>query len=665
MSFVSALALLIGVLVVVPLLAHLFQRGRARTVAFPPTRWVVAEAHVATRPKRVDDIALLVVRMGLVLLLAVLGAVPLVRCNEKRLDRAAGASVARVLVIDDSGSMGATQDRRRTRFDVSLAAARSLVGQMREGDSVGIVLGGKPARVALAPTESVSTLTRELERLEVSHRPTDLGGALALARSILEHLPQRDRKILLLSDLGDPSLTPGKDLSVVSPELARRVSDCAVIVGRFARERLEVDVVCSASAPKRPLTLELLETATASAPLARTRFQSAAQAQVVFGPETRRELLARARFVRLVETDDNSSNDLAPVLTESYELTIGLYADPVSSRVITGATTVLEQALRAVEPGWFIQSLSTVPEDPRGLAGLSVVLLDDPPPLSAETRHAITQFVEAGGTAIALFGPASATAQLGSLHLPFLEQRATWQSTAPPGLLPFTIDADPVGSAGLDRLSASGRFVFDESHDPRVEVRAKWQDDAPFWIERPLGRGTLVSLGLPSSVSLSDWALRPGFLAILGDLMKTSERRGAARVVRAGSTWQFGRDEAIEVLGPRGVLPITATDQQQVTPDRAGRYRVRRGSKERRVEEERIALYPDEEVLDEPHPLPVTTTDQQNQTSGRVDLSRYVVSALLGLLAIEVLLRTARRFGWSVGALGRGLRSRYRVARRR
>ncbi|MGC4066179.1 MAG: VWA domain-containing protein [Polyangiaceae bacterium] len=194
MSFVSVLALLIGVLAVVPLIAHLFQRGRARTVEFPPTRWVDAEAHVATRPKRIDDVALLVVRMSLLLLLAVMGAVPLVRCNDKRLDRTSGASIARILVIDDSGSMAAKQDDRRSRFDAGLTVARNLVGQMREGDSVGIVLGGKPARVALAPTESVSTLTRELDRLEVSHRPTDLGGALTLARSILQHLPQRDRR---------------------------------------------------------------------------------------------------------------------------------------------------------------------------------------------------------------------------------------------------------------------------------------------------------------------------------------------------------------------------------------------------------------------------------------------------------------------------------------
>ncbi|MGC4066180.1 MAG: hypothetical protein QM784_16360 [Polyangiaceae bacterium] len=468
-----------------------------------------------------------------------------------------------------------------------------------------------------------------------------------------------------MSDLGDPSLTPSSDVSVVSPELARRVADCAVIVGRFARERLEVDVACSASAPKRPLTVELLESEAASSALAQTRFQTAAQAQVVFGPETRRELLARARYVRLVEHDDNASNDVAPVLTEEYELTIGLYADPVSSRVVTGATTVLERAIRAIEPSWFIQSLPTVPEDTRALAGLSVVLLDDPPPLSAETRHAISQFVENGGTAIALFGPASAAAQLGSLHLPFLEQRATWQGAAPSGLRPFTIDADPLGSAGLDRLSASGRFVFDESHDPRVTVRAKWQDETPFWIERPLGRGTLVSLGLPSSVSLSDWALRPGFLAILGDLMKTSERRGAARVVRVGNSWQFGRDEPVDVSGPRGALPIIATEQRLATPDRVGRYRVKRGPKEHHTDEERIALYPDEEVLNEPHPLPVTATNQQNQTSGRVDLSRYVVLTLLGLVAIEVLLRLKQRFGWSTGVIARRLRASYRTAHHR
>jgi hypothetical protein len=561
--------------------------------------------------------------------------------------------------------MAAKHGKRGTRFEASVNTASRLVEQMREGDSFGIVLGGKPARVVLAPTSSASTVERELARLKVSHRPTDLSNAVALARSILEHMPQRDRKILLLSDLGDPTLTPSKDVSVVSRELATRVSDCAVVAGRSARERLEAEVVCSTSAPKRPLTLELLEEPTSSAPLAQARFRTAAQALVVFGPETRHEILRKARFVRLVEADDNTSNNLAPVLTEDYELRIGLYADPVSSRVITSTSTVLEQAILAIDPRWFIQSLSTVPDDARALVGLNVVVLDDPPPISAETRHALAQFVEAGGTAIALFGPASSAAQLGSLHLPFLEQRATWQTTAPPGLLPFSIEADPLGSTGLDRLSATGRFVFDESHDPRVTVRAKWEDQSPFWIERPLGRGTLVSLGLPSSVSLSEWTLRPGFLAVLGELMRTSERRGAARVVRAGSTWQFGRDEKIEVLGPNGILPITTTELQQVSPDHAGRYRVRRGPPERQRDEERVALYPAEETLDEPRPLPVTATGQQNQTSGRVDLSRYVAFALLAFLGLEIALRLKQRFGWSTKSLWRRRGARSSAARGR
>ncbi|HEY3494379.1 MAG TPA: BatA domain-containing protein, partial [Polyangiaceae bacterium] len=104
MSFLVAAALAVGLLVVAPLVAHLLRRGRTPERVFPPAMLVSKlETHSKERA-RLEDRSLLSLRMAMVLVLALLGATPLVRCSRLSVDRPHGASVAIALVLDDSHS---------------------------------------------------------------------------------------------------------------------------------------------------------------------------------------------------------------------------------------------------------------------------------------------------------------------------------------------------------------------------------------------------------------------------------------------------------------------------------------------------------------------------------------------------------------------------------
>src|SRR3954471_16525561 len=107
MSFLTVGALVIALLVAAPIMAHLLRRRQAEERPFPPARLVPPTPPAARRRSMLEDRALFAVRALAVLLLAVLGATPFVRCSRLSLARRSGASVALAFVIDDSLSMRA------------------------------------------------------------------------------------------------------------------------------------------------------------------------------------------------------------------------------------------------------------------------------------------------------------------------------------------------------------------------------------------------------------------------------------------------------------------------------------------------------------------------------------------------------------------------------
>ncbi len=649
MSFVVTLALLIGLLTLVPVLAHLLRRGHAKEVPFPPTRFIPTQEHVAKRRSRFEDRLLLTLRASIIAVLALIGATPLLRCERAVLERRNGASVAVVIVLDDSASMRNRLSSGETRFAKAKRVTGELIDQLREGDSIGLVLAGTPARMLLLPTSSPAILSQQLLATHESDRSTDLASAIALAESTLDRQPHADKRIIVLSDLAGELPKLSERISRLLPELTEPTHDCAVISAIRNRGQITVDLACSLGYPNGERKLQLLRATQPKQPLA--------EKSVVVHPGREVSVFENAvggepLLVHLAGTDKNAQDDSTPVVDGSDGPSIATYSDPVAGRGTTGGPPLLEQALRALNANLTIRSLPTVPEDERDLDGVHLLLLDDPPLLSTESRNAIVAFAEDGGTAVAFFGPSAAAAQLGSLLLPFAERRATWEDTAPAGLDPSSVTALGIAAQSLIDIAPKGRFCFDESHDPKVVVRGRWSDQKPFWIERPLGRGLVMTLGLPASIAQSDLALRTGFIALLDQILGTSARLGVARVTTVGRVWRFPDVAPLHIEGPSGAasqsdfLPAERNERHFV-PTEVGRYRVAFGAKS----EERIALYPAEEVLEPSRPWPVIATAKPDRAAGRLDLSRSLILALLPLLALELAIRSAivreyLRKGW-------------------
>jgi hypothetical protein len=106
LSFLSALALFGSLLAVLPFVAHRLRRRAAAPKPFGPVHLLSRSQPEARRRARLEDRGVFAVRVLSVLVLALLGASPFVRCSRLSLSRG-GASVALALVVDDSLSMRA------------------------------------------------------------------------------------------------------------------------------------------------------------------------------------------------------------------------------------------------------------------------------------------------------------------------------------------------------------------------------------------------------------------------------------------------------------------------------------------------------------------------------------------------------------------------------
>jgi hypothetical protein len=654
MNFVTALALGVAALVLAPLIAHLLRRGRTPERVFPPARLIAKLESHSKEKARLEDRALLSLRMLMVIVLSVLGATPLVRCSRLSVDRPHGASVALAIVLDDSHSMRAQPEQERSRWDAAIDGARQLLRSLRDGDAVVIVLSGKPARLALSASTDLLAARAALEELKVSDRGSDLEGALGLARSSLEGLEQPDHKLVVLSDLAGSRLDGG-DASAPLEALRDPADDCGLIAARRQQDRLAVTLACSSTAAG-PRKLRAVSNAAPEA-----LFSDPAQLnRLTLTPRPGVQTLSVALLpggpdfdLELVPPDENVHNDRVPVSNASAQLNVAVIADPSRASVVTGGPTVIEQALGAVRPDTLIRPLAMLPDDARELEDYAALVLNDPAGLSPESRAALSAWIEAGGVALGLLGPASSGLQLSASLEPFAERSARWEA----GKLALDVDPRSLSWLGpeastLLAVTRSGRTRLDGAALSGSVVAGAWSDGATFLLKRSHGAGLVLTSGLPASVEQSDFALRPAFLALLDHLVGEAEQRRGPGVTLVGERWAFPAGGALAIAGPAGPLRIDTENcadsppgaldcgggQASGTPELLGRYSITRAG----ATQTRVARIDEREIVDAPgHAEPVQQSTAVGADPGAIDASPELALALLGLFAAELALRAA------------------------
>ncbi len=635
MSFVTLLALSLSLLVAAPMVAHLLRRGRAKEQAFPPAA-LVPEARATTRERsRLEDRGLLLLRALMILSLAVLGAGPLVRCSRVALGRTAGASVALAIVVDDSASMRARVGDA-TRFQKSVAAAQQLLSSARDGDAVALVLAGKPARLALSAGTDLRAAARAVGELHPTDRATDLSGALALARAALASLPHQDKRIVLLSDLaGELPAEPSKDVWAPLPELATPAEDCGVLRAAQSGQRVVAEVACSSEIAARGRSLRLVGKDGASKAEARLVVQRGEQSLTLDAK------VEGALSVVLSGQDQNPDDDRAEVAPESRSLSLAVHADTTREQVATGGAPLLEQALHALSTGVPVRPLPELPREAGELSDIAALFIDDPPGFTPETRGALGAWLEGGAVAALFLGPHAHDAMLGANLEPFVRGAVDWEplaATTETDVASFAWLGAEAGS--LAGLAPKGRARLDSALLPGADIVGRWKDGKVLVSRQEHGRGLLFSIGLPVSIEGSDLPLRPGFLALLDQLVSEALRRRGPRASEAGTEWWFPSSGALQIAGASGPLTLREADGQRfATPEVTGRYELNVAGKR----ETRFITLAAAEVLAKPaRELPAAWRGTPPGGEPQVDASPELGWLLLALLGAEIAVRLGR-----------------------
>lgn len=643
MTFLAIGALAIALLVIVPLLAHLLQRGGQKPLDFPLVRLAVPAAKLEAQRRRFDDRWLFTLRALLVIALALLGAVPLVQCDRPSLTRRQGASVALAIVLDDSASMRAHLKSGERRFDLAKKTAERLISELRDGDVVSIVLAGRPARLLVGATPQLRLARQVCAKARESDRGTDLDSALELAESSLRNAPQVDHRVAVLSDLGAAVERSYSNLWLPLPQLTEPVDDCAVITASQRPDQVAVTIACTpeASVPNRKVRLvpNGASVPKGSIPAAQKLEPAKPVQSLVFSHVPSGVSLT----AKLDGRDANPSNDAAPAFAGAGGTVIATISDYATARAVTGGAPLIEQALTALGAELVVRPWPTLPEEDAEYSDVSVVILDDPSTFGPELRAPLMNWVHRGGTAVAFLGASSVSNQLGMSLAPFVEGPIAWSSVQGLGLDPATLSWLGATAESWSEINARARLELERGIPGSSMIRGRWRDHRVAIAERRLGRGVIWTIGVPVSPSLSDLALRPAFMALLDRVVESAVERGLSPLTPVGHPWKLDSHDQVSVIGPDGIelAPTTPPGPKDgeawYTPVLAGIHSFQRGGDVER----RVAHIEPEEILATPWAALSSSTQAAASRSSPVETSPYVVGVLLALLVLELMVRSS------------------------
>lgn len=182
----------------VPLVLHLLARARYRNIDWGAMMFLAGVDPRQASAARLRQAILLILRMGMIALLAVALAQPIVRGRSGALGQE--GQITAVIVLDCSYSMG-VEEAGRTRFEKAREAARQVLWGLERGSEVSlIVLGDRVELLHREPTSNLQSVARDLDSLQVSNSQADFATGLAIARQVLTQPSRTNRELYLITD---------------------------------------------------------------------------------------------------------------------------------------------------------------------------------------------------------------------------------------------------------------------------------------------------------------------------------------------------------------------------------------------------------------------------------------------------------------------------------
>ena len=541
--------------VALPILFHLFFRLRRQVREFPSLMFFLRIDPRLSAKRKIHEWLILLLRCLFLALLILALARPLLGLI------GGGEKVARLVLIDNSGSMAASATAGISKLTLAEHATEKLIASSRPGDSVAVQLMIPDPTVTLphgfdAPP---AILRDAIGKLTPSDGAASVSKAIRLALATLDTAKATRRELHILTDLQQKNWSRG--------EMDAEATNCRIIV-----HRLESALVTAGSVSIEPLEIPSRSIPAGRVTPVRVTLQN-------HGPV--------AAHVRLNGADDSGKNfsqdvEVAPnastpvVLTFSFanpgfhwaqvwvegdaaptanRAEIGFWITDVQKALFVGGKSNFAAMPYAVSPGGNsdLSGIDTVfigaDQLTASLAAkpLAVVLTWENWPQDGATSQALQDYVRQGGTLFLVPMPEPGV----SISRP----AAAWLD-ASPGALVTTKDAEPVmllqeGDAlWQDLRDTDGRpklgLLRAFQYQPVQTGTTDWQTliasakGATLLARRNMEHGRIFVSGLAFTPKWSSLPLKAGFVVLMQNAIFGDQ---AAHIpvqsIRAGEALRF------------------------------------------------------------------------------------------------------------------------------
>jgi len=545
--------------VALPILFHLFFRLRRQVREFPSLMFFLRIDPRLSAKRKIHEWLILLLRCLFIALLIFALMRPLIGL------RSSGENVARLILIDNSGSMAAPTAAGISKLTLAERATEKLIASSRPGDSVAVQLMIPDPTVTLphgfdAPP---AILRDALGKLTASDGAASVPKAIRAALTTLDSAKASQRELHILTDLQQKNWSRGElDAQPTHYRIiVHRIDSAALTTGSVSVEPLELPARAIPAGRVTPIRIVLQN----------------------HGPV--------AAHVRLNSADDSGKNitrevEIAPnastpeVLTFSFATPgfhwaqvwvegdaaptacrdeLGFWTTEVRKVLFVGGKDDFAALPYAVSPGGNpdLSGIDTVfigaPQLADSLASkpLAVALTWENGPQDGATSQALQDYVRQGGivflvptpdAGVSIPRPAAAwlDAGIGALHT---------ASDAEPVILFQDGDAlwrDLRDSDGRPKLGLLRAFQYCP-----IKVGAEWQTlissakGAPLLARRDLDHGHIFVSGLAFTPKWSSLPLKGGFVvlvqnAVFGDQSEHIPVQG----IHAGGTFRFDFSDA-------------------------------------------------------------------------------------------------------------------------
>ncbi len=181
MIFATPLLAIAGVIaMVLPISIHFFFRRRKKPIEWAAMDLLLQAIRQTTRRRRLEKLALLVLRCIVVVLAGMAIAGPLLQNDKKKDPSTQNASRELVLILDDGISQQTICEGKES-FLLSRANAIVAIDELQPGDRVGLLLAAGARQLVWPPTTDMAAARSTLIATQVSDTPSNISGAIEIA----------------------------------------------------------------------------------------------------------------------------------------------------------------------------------------------------------------------------------------------------------------------------------------------------------------------------------------------------------------------------------------------------------------------------------------------------------------------------------------------------